>query len=75
MRLLDRGEVLVADLQTKLKIVGEERRNYDPVETIKALETWAPDRTVCVDTTLYSATEAAHIIGDFIDRKYMAASS
>lgn len=54
-----RGTVPVDELRAKLKIVVEERRNYDPTATRVALQTEAPERALVVDTTQVSATAAA----------------
>ena len=54
-----RGQVTAADLTAKLKIVLEERRNYDPVATQTALRDHAPDRSLIVDTVAHSPHEVA----------------
>jgi hypothetical protein len=54
-----RGEVTAADLAAKLKIVVEERRNYDPAATQATLADHAGDRTLIVDTVTHSPRAAA----------------
>lgn len=50
LELVDAGDVTEDDLRAALAIVVEERRNYDPVATRRALEEVAADRTLVVDT-------------------------
>ena len=50
LEMVNAGEVSEADLQAALAIVVEERRNYDPTATRRALEEAAADRTLVVDT-------------------------
>lgn len=50
LELVDAGDVTEADLRAALAIVVEERRNYDPVATRRALEEAAAERTLVVDT-------------------------
>jgi len=50
LELVDAGDVTKDDLRAALAIVVEERRNYDPVATRRALEEVAADRTLVVDT-------------------------
>ena len=64
--LVHRREVAPADLAAKLKIVLEERRNYDPSGAMNALRTLAPSRTLVVDTTVHSPQQAAGQIMDFL---------
>ena len=66
LALVHRGAVTGADLAAKLKIVVEERRNYDPDAALAALQTLAPSRTLLVDTTTYSPTEAAGRMAEFL---------
>ncbi|MBP7963410.1 MAG: AAA family ATPase [Caldilineaceae bacterium] len=66
LALVHRGEVTAADLAAKLKIVVEERRNYDPDAAQSALQTLAPSRTLVVDTTRHSPTEAARLMAGFL---------
>ena len=66
LALVHRGEVTTADLAAKLKIVVEERRNYDPDAALAALETLAPARTLLVDTTVHSPIEAAGLMAEFL---------
>lgn len=63
---IGQGMVAVADLLAKLKIVVEERRSYDPVETRNALTSLAPTRTLVIDTTQVSPTEAADQIARWL---------
>ncbi len=57
---LARGEVTPADLAAKLKIVVEERRNYDPAATQAALRAHAGERALIVDTVAHPPAAAAH---------------
>ncbi len=66
LALVHRGEVSPADLAAKLKIVVEERRNYDPDAALAALTALAPARTLAVDTTLHSPAQAAGLIAGLI---------
>ena len=50
LELVDAGDVTEAELRAALAIVVEERRNYDPVATRRALEEYAAERTLVVDT-------------------------
>lgn len=61
-----RGTVPVDELQTKLKIVLEERRNYDPAATLATLQKQAPERTLILDTTRVSAISAAEQIATWL---------
>lgn len=53
------GTVAVDDLRTRLKIVAEERRNYDPAAAIQTLTREANERTLVIDTTQVDAAQAA----------------
>ncbi len=66
LALVRRGEVTGADLAAKLKIVVEERRNYDPDAALAALQTLAPSRTLMVDTTAHSPNQAAGMMAEFL---------
>lgn len=57
-----RGEVSPTDLAAKLKIVVEERRNYDPAATRAALAEHAGDRSLIVDTVTYPPAAAAQML-------------
>ncbi len=63
---LGQGDVTVEDLRAKLKIVTEERRNYDPNAALQTLQRIAPQRTLVIDTTKLNATAAARQIGDWL---------
>ncbi len=65
---LGQGDIAVDDLRAKLKIVAEERRNYDPSLAWQTLEQIAPHRTLLIDTTKLNATAAAVHIGDWLDQ-------
>jgi len=58
-QLIDEDPDLFDDLRAKLKIVAEERRNYDPAATRMALETVAPRRSSIIDTVTHSPDQAA----------------
>ena len=67
---LGQGDVTVDDLRAKLKIVAEERRNYDPSRAWQTLQEIAPRRTLLIDTTKFNATAAAVHIGDWLHQSY-----
>ena len=50
LEMVAAGDVTEAELQATLAIVVEERRNYDPAATRRALEACAAGRTLVVDT-------------------------
>jgi len=56
------GTVAIDDLRARLKIVAEERRNYDPSAALQALQQEASTRTLVIDTTSVDATRAAQQI-------------
>ena len=60
------GTISLDDLRAKLKIVLEERRNYDPSATIQALQMIAPTRTLIIDTTRIQAKAAAQRIAEWL---------
>jgi hypothetical protein len=60
------GDIAVDQLRAKLKIVAEERRNYDPSAAMQTLERIAAHRTLAIDTTRVSATAAATQIVDWL---------
>lgn len=66
LALVRRGQVTGADLAAKLRIVVEERRNYDPDAALAALIDLASARTLVVDTTTHSPTEAAGLMAAFL---------
>jgi predicted ATPase len=53
LALVQQGEVTMDELQAKLRIVIDERRNYDPYAAIDLLQEQAGERTLVVDTSLY----------------------
>ncbi len=65
LSLVHRGSVAVEELRAKLKIVVEERRNYDPVATIATLLQLAPERTLVIDTTTHSPAQAVNLLLSF----------
>ncbi len=60
------GDIAVDQLRAKLKIVAEERRNYDPSAALQTLANIAANRTLAIDTTRVSATAAATQIVDWL---------
>lgn len=62
------GTVPIDELQARLKIVLEEKRNYDPSAALAALRTQAPERTLVIDTTLVSASQAADRIAAWLPK-------
>ncbi len=60
------GHVMPDELRAKLKIVVEERRNYDPQATIHTLKQVAGDRTLIIDTTRQTPEQAAQRISQWI---------
>ena len=68
-RLLDlvaTGAVTAHELAAKLRIVAEERRNYDPAAARATLEALAPARTVVIDTTQHTPAAAAAMIAPLL---------
>lgn len=57
--LVNQGEISAADLLAKLNIVRSERENYNPEETIAALQNKAPNRSLILDTTTQTAADIA----------------
>ncbi|MCB0183744.1 MAG: AAA family ATPase, partial [Caldilineaceae bacterium] len=53
------GTITVDDLRSRLKIVAEERRNYDPTAAMSRLQQHASERTLVIDTTQVAAEQAA----------------
>ena len=51
LRLLDEGAFTEGELRTRLAIVADERRSYDPESTRRALDAAGPDRALTLDTT------------------------
>ncbi|MEM7125894.1 MAG: ATPase [Chloroflexota bacterium] len=64
--LLEQGSITSEELEAKLAIVSEERRNYDPDKTLAALLAAASERTCVVDTVENDPTQAAAQITDWI---------
>ncbi|MGB5050434.1 MAG: hypothetical protein WBO46_15930 [Caldilineaceae bacterium] len=60
--LVTEGSVRADDLRAKVAIVVAERQNYDPAAAIAALVRLAPARTVVIDTTRNSPTDAVRLI-------------
>jgi hypothetical protein len=54
-----RGMVSSDELRAKLQIVIEERRSYDPVETLAALRSHAPHATLYIDTVSHDPVAVA----------------
>ncbi len=63
-----RGEVPAADLTAKLKIVVEERRNYDPAATQAALRAHAHERSLIVDTVAHAPRDVAAQLMTWLSR-------
>ncbi len=61
-----RGEVSADDLRAKLRIVVEERRNYDPAAARAVLQEDAPGRTLCLDTVALDAAQIAQAIAAWL---------
>jgi hypothetical protein len=51
LALVQQGEVTMDELQAKLRIVIDERRNYDPYAAIDLLQRQAGERTLVIDTS------------------------
>ena len=62
LALVNSGQVSADDLAAKLRIVVEERRNYDPWRPAPLVMDLAPFRSVVVDTTEHSPEGAATLI-------------
>ena len=72
--LVDSGQVTTADLLAKLRIVVEERRNYDPRATRRFLQQAAPERIVQIDTTDCPPSVAAQRMTQHLLAKGMIAA-
>ena len=66
--LVATGEVTAQELAAKLRIVAEERRNYDPAAARATLTELAPARTVVIDTTRHTPAVAATMIAPMLRR-------
>ncbi|MBV7336116.1 AAA family ATPase [Chloroflexi bacterium TSY] len=64
LTLVQTNRVELAELRSKIRIVVEERRNYDPNATLATLLRDAADRTIAVDTTIQTPTQIATSIAD-----------
>lgn len=60
------GQVASADMQAKVAIVVKEAQNYNPQAAIRALQAYALERTIVVNTIENSPTQAAQQIIDFL---------
>jgi len=65
---IGQGDLPVDNLRAKLKIVTEERRNYDPSAALQTLQRIAPQRTLLIDTTKLNAAAAAEHIGNWLQQ-------
>lgn len=63
--LVKQGAISLNDLQDKLRLMTIERRLYDPTATLAALNTFAPDRRLVIDTTRHTPRQVAQKIIDF----------
>lgn len=72
--LVRKGIYSSMDVCERLKILLEEGINYDPVATKFALEAIAPERTLVIDTTIYTPQQIAQkVIADLnIDRQKLS---
>lgn len=66
---LGQGDITIDDLRAKLKIVAEERRNYDPSAALQTLQRIAPHRTLVINTTQLNPTAAADWIGEWLQQQ------
>lgn len=64
LALVTQGSVSAQEMAAKLQIVVEEKRNYDPAATRRALLNCAAERSLIVDTTLHPAKTIARLILD-----------
>jgi hypothetical protein len=62
LKLVYRGEVDPRELRTKLKILVNDRRSYDPEATKNALLELAPRRTLVIDTTVNNPEQVAQTV-------------
>jgi hypothetical protein len=62
--LVEQGAVAADQLRACIEIVLEERRNYDPAATRRALEAHAGPRALVIDTTAERPEAAAHLIAE-----------
>ncbi len=66
LRLVTQQVVTANDLRTKLQIVLEERRNYDPAGAIDLLQSQAANRTLVVDTVKHHPQGVAQQIASWL---------
>jgi hypothetical protein len=59
---ITRSDVSPDDLAAKLKIVVEERRNYDPAATQTALKQYASGRALIIDTVVHAPGAVARLL-------------
>jgi hypothetical protein len=59
MDWLHNGIITTDDLCAKVQIVIEERRNYDPVATLAALQSHAPQKMLYIDTVIHAPAAVA----------------
>lgn len=59
---IGQGQVPVDDMRSRVKIVAEERRNYDPTAASDFLRNNVAERTLLIDTTKVNAKQAARNI-------------
>lgn len=60
--LIAEGAISADEVRAKARIVSEERRNYDPAATRRALEQAGSDRALVVDTTAHDSSAVAEMI-------------
>jgi hypothetical protein len=65
LALVQRGEVTMDELQAKLRIVIDERRNYDPYAAIDLLQRQAGERTLVIDT---STCDPEQVVTQLVDQ-------
>lgn len=65
LALVEQGETTLEELHAKMRIVIEERRNYDPNAAIDLLQSQAAGRTLVIDT---SASDPQQVVAQLIQQ-------
>ncbi|GBF81950.1 AAA family ATPase [Aphanothece sacrum] len=62
LTLINQGKIDIKELKDKVKIIAKEQQNYDIVTSRNSLLKIAPERTLAVNTALYSSQQIAQMI-------------
>lgn len=67
LKLIDQGVFSATEVRDKLRILVEERHNYDPLATRITLQEIAPERTLVIDTTKTTPMEIAQQLKEWTE--------